>query len=163
MTRDRLPEGARPFAGERCRWDSLVDVVPHTAMQGGLALSRSNSVGVDGRDDDASPLVEISSGGSVFFCVLDDNEVGIQARALERSGAHSRSALARFQVVVLKFVSERLLCQSELFAAEIAHHLDVNGPRCRILLPYSDEWSSLKAACYSLHEKERGGEQGRCV
>jgi hypothetical protein len=136
MTIEKLPEKARPFEGVVDRavcWEKLlVDVLPHTAMEG-LSLSRTNSAGVDGREDDAPPLVEISSGGSVFFCVLVDDEV-----------------------VVLKFVSDRLLCQSEVFASEIAHYLGVNGPACRIMLPDSEEWLQLKAACYALHDKERG-------
>jgi len=137
MTIEKLPETARPFEGVVDRavcWDVLLDVLPHSAMSS-LSLSQSNSLGVDGWDDDAPPLVEISSGGSVFFCVLESEEV-----------------------VVLKFVSDRLLCQSEVFASEIAHHLGVNGPQCRMMQPDSEEWASLKSACYALHEKERGSQ-----
>lgn len=141
MTIEKLPDGAQPLQGvdQPIPWEELVHVLPHSGMHGlALSLSRTNSLGVDGRDEETSPLVEISSGGSVFFCVLSLNKV-----------------------VVLKFVSDRLLCQSEVFASEIAQHLGVNGPQCRIMLPETEEWASLKAACYGLYGKEEGRGQNR--
>ena len=99
------------------------------------ALARADSLGtprweaeMDGSSPGLESLVEISSGGSVFFCVFQGD-----------------------RVAVLKFVSDRLMCQSEVFATQIAAYLGINGPQCRIMQPDSDEWSELKAACYALY------------
>ena len=61
--------------------------------------------------------------------------------------------------MVLKFISDRLLCQSEMFASEIARYLDINGPQCRIVMPDSYEWAELKARCYELRRQQQEQEQ----
>lgn len=82
-----------------------------------------------------STYVEVSSGGTVFFCLLDSAEDGIGESC-----------------VVLKFISDRLLCQSEQFAAEITNHLGIDCPRCRII-QYNEgddsEWHMLHSAALS--------------
>ena len=77
-----------------------------------------------------STYVEISSGGTVFFCLLGSS----------RGDA----------CVVVKFISDRLLCQSEQFAAEIAHFLKINNPKSRIVHQEEDlvnsEWNTVRHA-----------------
>jgi len=122
-----------------------------------LSLSRADSTGLgqrtpgspvresasrDGSSVALESLVEISSGGSVFFCHFADTQTTVEDK-----------------VVVLKFVSDRLLCQSEMFASEIARYLDINGPQCRIVMPDSDEWAELKARCYELRQQQQEHEQ----
>jgi hypothetical protein len=124
-------------------WENLLLVQPHSELQG-LSLARADSLGPSGQKTPRTSaresedgylvldsLVEISSGGSVFFCLFPGEKV-----------------------VVLKFISDRLLCQSEVFASEIAQYLDVSGPLCRIMLPDTEEWACLKAACYALEGNE---------
>lgn len=83
------------------------------------------------REEDT--LVEVSSGGTVFFCLFEPAGPGEPERCL-----------------VLKFISDRLLCQSEQFAGELANHLQIAAPESR-LLPFGDrsgkgEWNELLKA-----------------
>ncbi|CAJ1356470.1 unnamed protein product [Effrenium voratum] len=77
--------------------------------------------------DEASSLVEVNSGGHVFFALLS------------RLGGGGEEA------VVLKFCNNRYILQSEQMAAELARHLGVPGPTSRILLKQHDsaEWQQL--------------------
>eukprot|EP00913_Durusdinium_trenchii_P024375 g22884.t1 len=112
--RERL-RSARPAgdcAGSIC-WSRMV------------AAETSEALGVEGGTG-ASRLVEINSGGVVFFVLLNS------------PGEHE-------EAVVLKFCNNRYTLQSEQMAAELARHLGVPGPLSRILLKQHDreEWDQL--------------------
>lgn len=95
----------------------------------------------DGDDGKNSTYVEISSGGTVFFCLLEDLS--------EDTTSPGETC------VVLKFISDRLLCQSEQFAAEITNHLGIDCPMSRII-QYNEndgsEWILLRNAALACGE-----------
>ena len=66
----------------------------------------------------AGDLVEVNSGGQVFFCFFNPR---------------SYSEFSAEGLLVLKFHSSRLTTQSEQFANELTRHLGVCAPNCRIL------------------------------
>jgi len=76
-------------------------------------------------------LVEVNSGGRVFFCFFSP----LQADGKEGC-------------CVLKFVQSRLLCQSEQFANELARYVGVCAPECRIIRAndHNNEWAALNDA-----------------
>lgn len=85
--------------------------------------------------DTISSYVEISSGGTVFFCFL-------------KSPQNECEEIC----VVTKFISDRLLCQSEQFAAEITNHLGIDCPVSRIIQHgegNESEWRKLYEAALS--------------
>lgn len=73
-------------------------------------------------------LVEVNSGGRVFFCFFRPTQAG-----------------GKEGCCVLKFVQSRLLCQSEQFANELATYVGVYAPDCRIIRANgcNDEWLAL--------------------
>ena len=66
----------------------------------------------------AGDLVEVNSGGQVFFCFF---------------AARGRTPAAPEGVLVIKFHPSRLTTQSEQFANELTRHLGICAPCCRIL------------------------------
>lgn len=75
-----------------------------------------------------SLVVEVNSGGQVFFALFDPQAPGGQEEA-----------------VVIKFCTCRHVLQSEQMAGELAWHLQVPAPRSRLLLRLHDaeEWGEL--------------------
>jgi predicted protein tyrosine phosphatase len=102
-------------------------------------------------------LVEVNSGGRVLFCLFDLDQpmptrtIAAAAAAAPASRCASPSPLPpREGCVVLKFVSSRLLCQSEQFANELARHVGICSPETRIVRAAASssdpEWSEAVAA-----------------
>lgn len=123
---------SQPCGIDEIEWSNLDIAVNVGSLQfhGGSKndLLRSESV-----PRKQSTYVEISSGGTVFFCLLRSSQCDIQEKC-----------------VVVKFISDRLLCQSEQFAGEIAHILGINNPCSRIVHQEEDvidsEWNSVRRA-----------------
>jgi atypical dual specificity phosphatase len=94
-------------------------------------------------------LVEVNSGGRVLFCLFTLDQVPT-APAFSSS-----SPLLREGCVVLKFVSSRLLCQSEQFANELARHVGICSPETRIVRAAASssdpEWSEVVKAAERIH------------
>ncbi|KAG7668281.1 hypothetical protein Ndes2526B_g00995 [Nannochloris sp. 'desiccata'] len=92
-------------------------------------------------------LVEVNSGGRVLFCLFTLDQVPTTPAAYSSS---SSPRLLREGCVVLKFVSSRLLCQSEQFANELARHVGICSPETRIVRAAASssdpEWSEAVAA-----------------
>ena len=86
------------------------------------------------QDEDPSGVLEINSGGVVFFALLD-----------RKNGTATAGVEGLEESVVLKFCNNRYTLQSEQMAAELARHLGVPGPHSRILLKQHDraEWEEL--------------------
>ena len=63
-------------------------------------------------------IVEVNSGGQVFFCFFTPR---------------GKSGLSPERILVLKFHPSRLITQAEQFANELARHLGICSPCCRIL------------------------------
>jgi hypothetical protein len=120
------------FSGaDRCCMGSSHKVNPSESRDS-TRVSSHCSVHGQRTKEISSFYVEVSSGGTVFFCFLESAERG--------SGE---------LCVVLKFISDRLLCQSEQFAAEITNHLGIDCPKSRII-QYNDdndsEWQIIQNA-----------------
>ena len=86
-------------------------------------------------------LVEVNSGGRVFFCLFQ----------LDSSQHHPRQE----GCLVLKFNPSRLLCQSEQFACELARHVGICAPESRILraaatTSVDDEWTAALSAAENI-------------
>ncbi len=93
-------------------------------------------------------LVEVNSGGRVLFCLftLEPQETDFNFPP----NTATSSSPPREGCVVLKFVSSRLLCQSEQFANELARHVGICSPETRIVRAAASssdpEWSDAVAA-----------------
>jgi len=89
-------------------------------------------------------LVEVNSGGRVLFCLFTLDQMPTAPTF------SSSSMLLREGCVVLKFVSSRLLCQSEQFANELARHVGICSPETRIIRAAASssdpEWLEVVAA-----------------
>ena len=134
---------------------------PPTAMSSSLAQQAQHSL----LQTPGGSLVEVNSGGRVLFCMfeLEDattrhntphmhlNGVPIPQTLGDNSfsdSAHSSLPPRREGCLVLKFVPNRLLCQSEQFASELARHVGICSPETRILKAegMDGEWSEIIAA-----------------
>ncbi len=100
-------------------------------------------------------LVEVNSGGRVLFCLFTLDQAGLNFAFRPPSAANTAAAAAsasppREGCVVLKFVSSRLLCQSEQFANELARHVGICSPETRIVRAAASssdpEWTDAVAA-----------------
>ena len=78
---------------------------------------------VDAEDARVS-VVDVNSGGAVFFCVFAPDSA---------PGSAPDSAPARERILVVKFCANRLAAQSEYFAHEIARAVGVVVPDARLL------------------------------
>lgn len=135
----RRVEASVPGSIDECDidWSKLRKAINASSLKfsGGDPCCRGGSGNRNASNHKLSTYVEISSGGTVFFCLLESPKTG--------SGE---------VCVVLKFISDRLLCQSEQFAAEITNHLGIDCPKSRII-QYNDggdsEWNMLHSAALS--------------
>jgi hypothetical protein len=61
-------------------------------------------------------------------------------------GAWGGGGGGREEVLILKFVPSRLLCQSEQFASELARQVGICAPDSRVLRHKEEEWAAAAAA-----------------
>ena len=93
-------------------------------------MVESEKLGGSGDDDEL--LVEVNSGGKVFFGLLTQE--------------HSQHEAA----VCIKFGTDKLGTQSEFLAYELAALLGVRSPSCRLIRKGQPEWVSLREAAERL-------------
>lgn len=90
-------------------------------------------------------FVEISSGGTIFFCIFrSDGKIDSSV-----TGGSARESCA-----VMKFISDRLHCQSEQFAAELAFYLSIPVPSSRIILFSEEETSEWNNALQNARNRK---------
>lgn len=106
-------------------WGSLVGII------------ESELLGEGGGDDEL--LVEVNSGGKVFFGLLTGQE-----------GASE-------EAVCIKFGADKLGTQSEFLAYELAGLMGVRSPDCRLIRKGQPEWASLRQAADELAKGQREG------
>jgi predicted protein tyrosine phosphatase len=132
-------ESSVPCSIETLDWASLQAAVNVSSLKyHDKSLSHNKSLdGISGRKSTCT-YVEISSGGTVFFLLFEQ----------KKDLFSSSDALngARDVCAVVKFISDRLLCQSEQFAAEITNHLGVDCPQSEIITCQSRSWKALRDA-----------------
>ena len=90
-------------------------------------------------------FVEISSGGTIFFCIF---------RSDGKKDSNMTGGSARESCVVMKFISDRLHCQSEQFAAELAFYLAIPVPSSRIILFSEEETSEWNVALRNARKRK---------
>ena len=132
-------ESSEPCSIETLDWASLRAAVNVSSLKyHEKPLYHNRSVDGNSGRKSTCTYVEISSGGTVFFLLFDQKK---DLSSLPTPVNESREVCA-----VVKFVSDRLLCQSEQFAAEITNHLGVDCPQSEIITCQSASWNSLRDA-----------------
>eukprot|EP00873_Tetraselmis_striata_P035140 jgi/Tetstr1/455404/TSEL_042236.t1 len=96
-----------------------------------VAALESETLG--GCEDVGACLVEVNSGGKVFFALLSSRQSG-----------HNE------EVVAVKFGPDRLATQSEFLGYELACQLGVGTPPCALLRRGQAEWTAMAAAAAAL-------------
>ncbi|KAI8470555.1 MAG: hypothetical protein J3K34DRAFT_509307 [Monoraphidium minutum] len=197
--------GTPVSARERVRAARPIDVdpscVPWHALRGVVSSESLHEPAELGEDQERPQLVEVNTGGSVFFLLFgledaggdgghaeprrsrlggDDAPAGSAGGAAGRSGGgraatggggggacSPRPRGGRAEgVAVLKVAGSRLAMQSEQFANELARHLGIAAPLCRLVRQAGDgagEWAAAHDAANALGVggDELAGELGR--
>ena len=115
------PGAGRLRARLRACVPAPVDDVDWSALRAVVPSEAASDVDAD---DARVSVVDVNSGGAVFFCVFAPDSA---------PGSAPGSAPARERILVVKFCANRLAAQSEYFAHEIARAVGVVVPDARLL------------------------------